>query len=61
MFPGLNEMKFFKKSLRFFSPTKQIPTESFLLNTGKLILFAISLTSVFNNFDKGKIVLANSF
>ena len=61
MSPFLNSIKRLKKSFRFFSPTKHMPTESFLLAVTKSFLKAIFLTSNFVKFYKGKRHLENSF
>ena len=50
-----------KKSFRFLSPTKHIPTESFFEDTGKFIFLAIFLTSVLRRFSSGKMHFSNSF
>ena len=55
------DINLFKKSFRFRSPTKQIPTESFLSAVIKFCLRAISLTSSFVKSASGKIHLSNSF
>ena len=59
--PGSKSINLFKKSFIFRSPTKHIPTESFLFLLGNCMDFAISLTSGLVKFASGNKHCLNSF
>jgi hypothetical protein len=59
--PFSNLINLFKKSFKFLSPTKHMPTESFLSAVIKPFFFAIDLTSDFVKFSRGNRQFSNSF